>query len=92
MPDGQRQFHSVKRQATGMNWPLYDLTVKNECGRSIPSDLFAKLAASKRVKVAFVSATTPNELNELIERASRCSSPNNFKAQLNESPGFKDAF
>lgn len=89
---GKREFHSVKRQTTGATWSLYELAALKGPGRSILSDLLAKLDADANNRVAFVSRTTANDLNEACERALRSNDTTTFTAQLDESPRLKKDF
>ena len=92
LPNGSTQFHSAKRQTTGSAWTLSKLTELKPSGESILSPLFGKLAQDANATVVFVSGTTPNELNEICERASRSQNTVAFSRQLDDSPALKKSF
>lgn len=92
LPDGMREFHSAKRQSTGNSWTLYELTKTELNGRSKLGDLLGKLEGQPNTVSVFVSGTTPNNLNELCERAERSQSPTAFEQQLESSPALRKDF
>lgn len=71
---GTTEFHSVKRQRSAGEWTLYSLCRSDSSGRSILTDLFAKLSNDPMARCHFVSSTGANNLRELSERAQRRSS------------------
>lgn len=85
--DGFREFHSLKRQTTNPTWKLRELSE-----RRVFDELLGKLGLGANHKAVFVSGTTPNDLNELCERASRSKSLSAFQAQLNASPALRAEF
>lgn len=87
LPTGAREFHSLKRQTTSETWTLRELS-----DRSVLDELLAKVAATGSDSAVFVSGTTPNELNELIERANRCQTSDAFEKSLKESPPLLRSF
>jgi hypothetical protein len=92
LPDATVEYHSVKRQKSGATWSLYDLVSTGENGRSILSDLLAKTTLDSKTRSVFVSGTTANELNEIVERASRSGDPNDFADQLDTSAQLRNGF
>ena len=58
------EFHSAKRQTTGLLWSLADLT-RSDNGRSVLGDLLQKLALDPQYHVVFVSGTTAKDLEEI---------------------------
>jgi hypothetical protein len=92
LPDGTREFHSAKRQKIGNIWSLADLTSPNGGTRSIIADFVAKIRAHPNATAVFVSGTTPNELNELCERAQRSQSVEVFSKQLEGAPDLRKKF
>lgn len=84
--DGDKEYHSVKRQTTKAVWTLRQLTDINERGRSILGDLIEKVAADPTHRAAFVSGTTANELETLREAADLASDPSNFEERLRQQP------
>ncbi|MEY2559124.1 MAG: hypothetical protein QOE34_2549, partial [Verrucomicrobiota bacterium] len=91
LSDGSTEYHSAKRQKTGNLWSLVDLA-SPKGGSSILQGLVAKLRTNPRGVVVFVSSTTPNELNELSERALRSQSVAAFGKQLEATPDLKRKF
>ncbi len=85
--DGFREFHSLKRQTTNPTWKLRELV-----DRRVFDELLGKLRLGANHKAVFVSGTTPNDLNELCERAMRSQSLSAFQSQLNESPALRAEF
>lgn len=90
--DGSVEFHSVKRQTTGNAWTLYNLTAIGKTGRSILQDLFEKLLDSSSHEACFVSATTPNLLEEIRSLAEASPDVGNFLARLNAQAAIKAEF
>jgi len=81
--DGQKEFHSVKRQTTGAAWTISQLISGGP--NSILGHLFYKLDAYPNSRVVFVSSTTANELNELTEQATRLKTLEYFMPLLQEA-------
>src|SRR4051794_28707067 len=52
LADGINEYHSVKRQTVGLSWSLATLARPKPSGRSVLSDLFAKLESDPRTHVA----------------------------------------
>ncbi len=80
--DGSREFHSAKRQTTGLTWSLNTLTAVGDAGRSILQDLFDQIAAAPANTACFVSTTTANDLEELRALATASPDVANFEARL----------
>ena len=84
--EGQRQFHTAKRQKTGGDWSIADLCRPHKLtGRSIVGDLFHKSVSDPTTKTRFVSSTGANELRELSDQASKASDPSEFRRSLSPS-------
>jgi hypothetical protein len=81
--DGEKEFHSVKRQTTGATWTISQLISGGK--ESILGHLFDKLETHPKSRVIFVSATTANELNELTEQAARLKTFECFMPLLQEA-------
>ena len=85
LPDGTKEFHSVKRQALGPTsaWTPYQLTRADPpLGRSILGDLFGHLDADPRARAVFVSQDSAGEMREISERAKALSGVNEFHSAL----------
>ena len=80
-------FHSVKRQKTGTEWSLPDLTRRVSKGtrRSVLGDLTEKLRSGRNHHAVFVSSTGANQLRELCERAWRSLDSASFHRNLESS-------
>jgi hypothetical protein len=91
LPDGSKEYHSVKRQTQRNVWSLAELAAVGKTGRGILGDLAAKLRGDKTISV-FVSATTANTLNELCERAERSESSAAFEEQLKTAADLRREF
>ena len=69
---GEREYHSVKRQAPGSSsaWTPYQLSSPDpRTGRSIFSDLFGHLEGADTARAVFVSQDSAGVVRELTERA-----------------------
>ena len=91
MPNGIREFHSAKRQKTGTSWSLTELNFTRGSD-SILNVLFTKLESDSTCVVKFVSGTTANELNELVEQASRSADFTSFSKLLDEAQRRRKSF
>ena len=88
--DGLRQFHTAKRQKSGGDWSIADLSRRDtESGRSIIADLFDKSASDPTITTCFVSSTGANRLRELSERARKASDVSQFRRALPPELGSK---
>jgi hypothetical protein len=80
-------FIRLKRQTTNPTWKLRELA-----DRRVFDDLLGILRLGANHKAVFVSGTTPNDLNELCERAARSKTLSAFQSQLNESAALRAEF
>jgi len=81
--DGGHDYHCAKRQRSKGEWSLAELARTNAItGRSILSDLLAKLAISGKNGCWFISSTGANDFRELTERARRRAAFADFEADL----------
>ena len=72
LPDGTREYHSVRRQSPDSTsaWTPYQITNSDpRTGRSILGDLFGHLDASGAGRAVFVSQDSARAMRELSERA-----------------------
>ena len=72
LPSGEREYHSVKRQAPGSSsaWTPYQLNSADpRTGRSVLSDLFGHLERTHTARAVFVSQDSAGVMRELTERA-----------------------
>ena len=84
--EGQRQFHTAKRQKSEGDWSIADLSRPHKTtGRSIIGDLFHKSVSDPTTKICFVSSTGANELRELSNQARKASDPSQFRRFLSPS-------
>jgi hypothetical protein len=89
--NGVQEFHSAKRQITGNAWSIFDLTRRGP-GASILELLWDKLRRGSLTRAVFVSGTTANELNELVEQARRSADFEAFLQVLDEAQWRKKVF
>ncbi len=85
LPSGEREYHSVKRQAPGSlsGWTPAELTRSDPAsGRSILSDLFGHLDRSHVARAVFVSQDSARALRELSQRAQSAPSAEEFRELL----------
>lgn len=80
-----RESHSAKRQTTGNQWTLHNLTAGG-IDHSVLGPLWKKLFHHAETRVVFVSGTAANELNELAEQARRCQDYKSFAHILDQGP------
>lgn len=92
LPDGTREYHSVKRQTTAREWSVDALCRPSQTGRSILSEIISKLHLGPNVRVAFISGTGANDLRELAERAGRSADLETFEKHLATSEQYHRAF
>ncbi len=92
LPDGSREFHSLKRQRAHSEWRLADLCRPSSTGRSILGDLLHKQRSNPTAKAVFVSSTGANELRELAERAGRSDTLRTFDQHLDTSAELSAGF
>lgn len=59
LPDGTKEFHSVKRQKSGSEWSPASLCMASETGRSILGDLFEKQRRSRTRSVRLLGSWDP---------------------------------
>jgi hypothetical protein len=76
------EFHSAKRQTSGLLWSIAELTRLEKNGRSIFDDLNEKLSSAAVNEVVFVSGTTAKDLEELWQAAKTSRDASAFKARL----------
>jgi hypothetical protein len=86
LPDGGKEYHSVKRQTTQAVWSTAQLTAPQGPNRTVLGDLLLKLHEDERHRAVFISSTTANELNEICEIADRAADRNDFIARLQAQP------
>ena len=82
---GEREYHSVKRQAPSSSgaWTPYRLTARPpSSGRSILGDLFEHLGRSDMARAVFVSQDGARQMRELVGRAQAAISLEEFRRQL----------
>ena len=91
LPDGTKEFHSVKWQKSGSEWSPASLCMASETGRSILGDLFEKQRRDAAARGVFVSSGA-GTLLELWERTQRSPDHATFERQYQTSGRLSDQF